>query len=290
MWRLHAPWVVAIGRCCLAQAALADPSIEILEVPACGQLGVLRGRVTGVTDFSDYEVATYIQPEGVGWWTKPTMDGPTVPVDPSGHFEVDVTTGGLASADPWATLYAVNLLAAGGTAPQAMGLCHLPESPLFLATDTQERYCSSLDFSGRTWGVKVSPVPVGPGPNRFSSGPDSVRVDPDGKLHLAIVPRDNEWYSAEVIATESLGYGRYLIQTSSRVDEIRASSVFGAFLWDAYGEPGLGEGRCNREVDFEDAVWDSPSTGDTQFVVQPWDLPQNLHRFWLPDLKRRSRG
>ncbi len=264
-----------------------EPRIEITSVPSYGSLGYLEGKVTGVEDpnnYKNYVVATYIQPEGVGWWTKPYFNQRTVPVDPNGWFTANVTTGGALTSDPQTTLYSVNLLDANQTPELAKGLCHLPESLLFLDTDTYERYGETNEFFGRMWGIKESPRLVSPGPNLYSYDPNNVWVDPDGKLHLSIDYRDSNWYSTEVILTESLGYGRYLFQTSSRVDQLDSSAIFGAFLWDAFGEPNWPAGRCNREIDFEDGNWPSGPPGNTQFVVQGWNTPGNLHRFWLPDL------
>lgn len=269
--------------------AQGAPSIEITTVPPYCSEGDLYGTVTGVQNPQDYQVATYIHIEGSGWWTKPYFNAPTVPVDSNGSFQVDVTTGGL---DCRATLFCTNLVEAGQTPPLASGACCQPEAVSFLATATDERYGRTIPFSGptSTWGVKESPLPVGPGPNRFSYETSDAWVDPDGKLHLKIDERDSNWYSTEVILTESLGYGQYLFQTSSRVDQLDTNAIFGAFLWDAFGEPALPLGRCNREVDFEDGVWSVPRPPEnSQFVVQPWDTPGNLHRFQLPDLSQDAK-
>jgi hypothetical protein len=267
--------------------AFGDPLIQITATPPYCSGGVLKGEVTGVSDPENYEVAPYIHVEGVGWWTKPTFAHPTVAVEADGSFEVDLPAGGL---DCYATLYCVNVVQAGQTPPQANGLSYQPRSPVFLANDTVERYGREVIFAGRTWGVKEAPAAVGPGPNRFSRDAADVWVDPTGKLHLTVHQKGLDWYSTEVIPTEALGYGQYLIQTSSRVDQLDSNAVFGAFTWDAYGDPFLSTGRCNREIDFEDSRW-SQSTGseNSQFVVQPWDTSGNLHRFEIPDLSADAR-
>jgi len=270
-----------------ATVAVADePTITILATPAYGSPGLVVGYVTGADDPTDYAVATYIQPEGAGWWSKPYAASGmrTVPVDSGGLFTVDVTTGGAGSADPQAVLYAVKLTGAGPDPPLAAGSQWLPESPLFLAEDIVERYRRTIDFAGYTWGVKQSPIPVGPGSNRFSDDADNVWVDLTGRLHLTVRQEGADYYSTEIILTESLGYGRYLFHTSTPMDELDTSIIFGAFLWDAFGEPDLPGYRANREVDFEDAVWPGDPPGNTQFVVQDWDTAGNLHRFALPDL------
>jgi len=260
--------------------ALGEPTITINEVPPyCDETGLLlKGEVSGVEHPEDYVVAPYIQIEGVGWYTKPTFANPTVPVGADGKWEADVVIEG--TQDCRWTQLCVNLMEAGGMPDEADGLCYQPVSPLFLANDTWERYYRTIEFSGYTWGVKESPVPVGPGSNRFGGDSDNVWVD-GGKLHLTIQQKGGHWYSSEVICTEGLGYGDYLFQTSSRVDNLDSNAIFGAFTWECWGDPSALPGQCNREIDFEDGRWGDPTEPlNSQFVVQP-DAP---HRFSLPDL------
>jgi len=199
-------------------------------------------------------------------------------------FQVNVTTGGL---DALATIFGVVLLPAdqASNLTLAGGTNYLPRDSFILAADSKERYGRTLSFARRTWAVKEAPLPVGPGPNRFSSDPNDVWVDGNGKLHLTIHQRDSDWFCTEVFLTESLGYGKYLFQTSSRVDALDSKAVFGIFTWDGYGDPSLPAGRQNREIDFEDSRWDNPAnSNNSQFVVQPWDTPGNRNQFQLPDL------
>jgi autotransporter-associated beta strand protein len=270
---------------------LGDPQIAITSVPPYAVEGDLEGVVTGVDDPAAYCVAPYIQVEGSGWWTKPTFAEPCVPVNADGSFEADVTVPG--TLDARATLFAVRLLPAGQVPPQAGGADSLPDCPPSIASDTYERYGRTLSFADRTWGVKESPDTVGPGWNRFSMDTGEVWVDASDRLHLTVGQKSGHWYATEVILTESLGYGQYLFQTSSRVDDLDSNLVFGAFTWDAYGAPSLPDGRRNREVDFEDSRWGDPAKAtNSQFVVQPAgpdESDPNKHPFALPDLAADAR-
>lgn len=144
---------------------------------------------------------------------------------------------------------------------------------------------ATLDFSGRTWNIKQSNSPVGPGPNLFSDDPNDVFADQDG-LHLTIQQSGGTWYSTEVILDESLGYGTYMFQTTSRQDIIDANAVFGAFTWDPFGTSPI-PGNANREIDFEDTRFgNSADPTNSQVVVQPFDTPGNLERITLPDLSQ----
>jgi hypothetical protein len=71
-----------------------------------------------------------------------------------------------------------------------------------------------------------------PGPNHFSDSHGSVWVDEQGALHLKIRKINGVWHSAEVILAESLGYGKYVTWTTSRVDLIDRNAVFGIFTYD----------------------------------------------------------
>lgn len=149
-------------------------------------------------------------------------------------------------------------------------------------------FCVTLDFAGRTWNIKQSNTPVGPGPNRFSALASDVWSDAQG-LHLTIHKHGAFWYSTEVILTESLGYGTYVVQTNSRQDILNPNATFGAFTWDSFGDDQEIPAFPNREIDIEDSRWGDPdSPTNSQFVVQPYFVPGNLVRYTLPDLSGDS--
>ncbi len=162
-------------------------------------------------------------------------------------------------------------------------ICFVDTGMLWAQFDTE------LTFSGRSWGVKESTGPVGPGGNRFSADPSDVWVDAAG-LHLTISQSGSHWFSTEVVMSESLGYGTYTFQTNSRMDVLNANATFGAFTWDPFGDDTRIPNFPNREIDFEDSRWgDATRATNSQFVVQPYYVPGNLRRFTLPDLSSDPR-
>ena len=274
---------IGVAACVPGTALAGPPSIEITAVPPYGVDGVIQGAVTGV-DFGDYRVAPYIQIEGLGWWTKPTLRDPTVEILPDGTFRADVATGGL---DNRATIYLVALIPAEVPPPAAEGTPGVPASlaRIALATDVVERYGRILEFAGWTWGIKEAPTPVGPGPNRFSFLKDDVFVDKAGHIHLTLRFHDGLWWSTEIILLEDLGFGTYSLSTASRLDILDANVTFAAFLWDPFGDEQNVPGSPNREFDSEDSRWGNPADPtNAQFVVQPFDVRDNLSRYTLPDL------
>lgn len=133
-------------------------------------------------------------------------------------------------------------------------------------------------FAGFDWEVKTSGRrQVGPGPNFFSDAPESVWVDDAGRLHLRIRRAGNRWYAAEVICRASLGHGRYRFVLDSDVDAFAPSVVLGLFTWSDDATDN------HREIDVEVARWgNAADPTNAQFVVQPYDDPDNLVRFAVP--------
>lgn len=133
---------------------------------------------------------------------------------------------------------------------------------------------STIHWSGYDWDVKAYSRKIGPGPNFFSAS--NVRVDADGRLHLAIAKSGNKWTTAEVILHGSFGYGTYtwVLRTPAPLDP---NVVLGLFTWN--DDPAYN----HREIDIEFAQWGNASDpNDAQFVVQPYDHEGNEHRFVRP--------
>jgi len=138
-------------------------------------------------------------------------------------------------------------------------------------------YPNTITWSGHTWQVKSSQSKVGPGPNYFSASTDNVWVDGEGRLHLKITYRNGRWSCAEIISSESFGYGTYVFDVASPVDDLDANVVLGLFTWSdkaAYN---------HREIDIEFARWRNPlDPTNAQYVVQPYDVAGHLVRWTLP--------
>jgi hypothetical protein len=250
------------------------PSITMTRLPSHGSMEDLQGQVT-CADPTAYQVAVAIFVDG--WWSKPSFEQPTVPIQPDGTWTSDVTTGG---TDPLATRFAAYLLPDGGTPPLLQGEPDLAAELQHLATahTVVERSpgARTINFSGHTWYVKTSSDPVGPGPNVFSDHPEDVRVDDAGRLHLWIRQRQGQWSSSEVFSRELFGYGSYTFQLARRVDQLDKNVVLGLFTWDDTGET-----VHHREIDIEVSRWGEEDIANAQFVVQPWQQAANLSRFRL---------
>ena len=130
-----------------------------------------------------------------------------------------------------------------------------------------------LTFSGYEWLVKGSDTRVGPGPNFYAEGEENVWVDAEGRLHLRIDQQDGLWRCAEVVAVRSLGYGKYTFHLGGGAERISDNAVLGLFTWD--NDPA----HHNREIDVELSRWGDAENDNCQFVVQPYETPENIVRF-----------
>lgn len=99
-------------------------------------------------------------------------------------------------------------------------------------------------FAEENWLVKGGNR-LAPGPNAFSDASDAVWVDTAG-LHLRISNRSGTWTSAEVVLAASRGYGRYELQTATRLDQLDPNAVLGFFTYN-YPDPAF----AHREIDIE---------------------------------------
>lgn len=153
---------------------------------------------------------------------------------------------------------------------------------LRLGPGLEENNCvRKIKFSGYNWSVLQSEWPMGVGPNFFTDDANDVWVDPYGYLHLNVVYKDPNWYCSEVVANANLGYGTYIFTVKAREDLLDPNIVLGLFIYDVpdqYDNP--------REIDFElSRWWDQNEPNNAQYVVQPWNNPNNRYRFYMEESK-----
>ena len=218
---------LAVAALCSAKAT---PSIEITNVPPFGAVAHLGGRVLDASP-ADYRVAVFIYVPSAGWWSKPYCDPQLTLIQPDGSWTADITTGG---ADASATKITTLLVGTNYAEPCVMGLPTLPDNVTTqaVAAATVERVNPSLrwiGFSGYDWWAKVSPGLIGPGPNYFSDSTNNVWLDGQGRLHLRITNRSNQWQCAEIVTKRTFGYGSYRFELDSAVSAIDPNVVLGLF-------------------------------------------------------------
>jgi hypothetical protein len=257
---------------------LAAPGIALTNVPAFGSFDNLSGLVLDAAPAS-HRVAVFIYIPSVGWWSKPYCDPQLTVIQPDGSWTTDITTGGV---DEYATKITALLVSTNYSEPCVMGPAVLPTNVTAqaIAGAMVERYDPDvrwISFSGYDWWVKTSPGLVGPGPNYFSDSTNNVWLDAQGRLHLRITDRSNQWQCAEVVTKRTFGYGSYRFELDSPVNNINPSVVLGLFTWS--DDPAY----THREIDIECGRWaDTNDVNNAQYVVQPWDWPGHLVRYAVP--------
>ncbi|MCX5647528.1 MAG: glycoside hydrolase family 16 protein [Planctomycetota bacterium] len=275
---------VAIVFCTLAGATAlgdegkaggAEPGIIITRSPPDSvkpgpdSWGTIEGTVSGVKP-DDYRVVIYAY--GDMWYVQPFVAAPYTEIGKDGKWKAD-THGGYK--------YAALLVKSSYKPPSTTRV--LPEvggDVLAIAQASageENKKEKTLRFSGYVWRVKSSQMPVGPGPNYFSDSADNVWVDDEGRLHLKITHRNDQWQCAEIISKQSFGYGTYRFRVDSRADDLDPNVVLGLFTWS--DDPA----QSHREIDIEFARWgQAEDKTNAQFVVQPAQQPGRLIRYRIP--------
>lgn len=135
-------------------------------------------------------------------------------------------------------------------------------------------------WQGQLWGARESgPLTQAPAPNRWLATPQTVWVDNDGSLHLATKNVGGVWFSAGVTSMKNdYGYGTYRYVVDTSLSSFDPMAVVGMFTYNKSASSG------HQEIDVELSRWGQPSISapNTQFVIQPWRLGDNLRRFPAP--------
>jgi len=153
------------------------------------------------------------------WHIQPKLSAPFSSIDPEGYW--------ISPSGAWERLVVLVVDPAHYT-PAASRLTHPALDPGVIAWTQYPQGPVTVDFSGRTWGIRITGDAPGdasdPGPNFWSGDPSVVNVAPDG-LHLKIDRIDDHWQSAEVYLLDSLGYGTYTVRVSSPLDRLDRNTV-----------------------------------------------------------------
>jgi hypothetical protein len=251
----------------------------LTNVPAYGSAVSLSGLVLNAAPAGN-AVAVFIYVPGYGWVSKPTCAQPLTPIQADGSWTANITT---AASDAQATRIAALVVSTNYNLPCVQGAAYLPTN-IFdraLASSVVTRGANPTTtwarFSGYQWWLKSSGGLVGPGPNYFSSGSNNVWVDALGQLHLRITNRTNHWECAEIVSARTFGYGSYRFELNSPVNRLNSNVVLGLFTWS--DDPAF----AHRELDVECSRWANLNDpNNSQFVVQPYNLPGHLVRFGVP--------
>ena len=120
----------------------------------------------------------------------------------------------------------------------------------------------TLRFANHTWTVR----PNGVGSPRTNTWcEDNAFVDGNGYLHLKLTINNGVWCAAEVISTDSMGFGTYQWQLGSRVDNLDKNVVLGLFN---YPPSFVGPDGTN-EIDIEFTRWGIAGANQLNYTIFP---------------------
>jgi len=203
------------------------------------------------------------------WYVQPFVDAPFTNISTDGSWT--------SSTNPWSSIV-VLLVDPANYTPSATEITNPALDPGVLAWAVYPPGPVSVNFSGRTWGIKttgnVSAYQLDPGPNFWSNDPSVVNLAADG-LHLKLTQINGVWQCGEAYLTESLGYGTYTVQVGSHLDQLDQNTVAAPLF--IYAAPG-------QELDneYSGAGGLVPSPYNAQFVVQPYNVSGNIAYYVQP--------
>jgi hypothetical protein len=205
------------------------------------------------------------------WYVQPTIANPWTSIDSQGNW--------CNSTYPWSKIVALLVDPAKFT-PVSANIYNPALEPNVLAWAVYPAEPISVNFSGRTWGIKMTgddapSYRFDPGPCYWSNDPSVVFVATDGSLHLKTKAINGLWQCGEVYLPKSLGYGTYTVQVSSHLDGLDRNIVAAPLF--IYKD-------LTNELDNEYSGLGGmiPSPANAQFVAQPYTTPGNIVRYLQP--------
>jgi len=252
---------------CGSVHAVRDPSIEFTLVPPAGdgtpdQVEEIAGRVIGASPGK--RVVLYAL-SGV-WWVQPIADRPYTEIQPDSTWKNSTHPG---------AVYAALLVDARYRPPLTMNALPEKGGPVLAVATVNGGLPSAppptLQFSGYQWEIRQTASNQAGYLNLYT--PANAWTDRNGFLHLRVSKHEQQWVSAAVKLSRSLGYGSYRLVVQD-VSRLEPAAIFAMFTWDEFGPP--------REMDIEISRWGEPEDKNAQFVVQPYVVPANTFRFVAP--------
>jgi hypothetical protein len=253
---------------CRREEGSHAPSITFTRVPQADPGGsarndIIEGRVTGA--LPGQKVVLYAKTGK--WWVQPLVEQPMTDLRPNFTWT---------NATHLGTHYGA-LLVKDGYRPQN-ALDSMPESDrnilaVAIVAGAERPPSPVVDFSGYQWRLRNAPSSRG-GQNVYS--PSNISVDEQGAMRLRISKTEKDWSCAEASLTQNFGYGTYEFVVRG-LETLEPAAVFGMFTYD-YASGAL----HNREMSIEISRWGDSAKKNAQYVLQPYYVAANVHRFDAP--------
>lgn len=259
---------VFLNAACRQAQSGNTPAITFTRIPQTDPAGsashdIIEGRVTGAS--AGQKIVLYAKTGQ--WWVQPLVDQPFTALRPNFQWT---------NATHLGSHYAA-LLVKEEYKPE-VSLNSLPEPngnvlAVTVVPGAAQPPSPIVQFSGYKWRLRDAPSGRG-GRNIYS--PSNIRVDQNGGMHLRISKTESDWSCAETSLIRNLGYGTYEFVIRG-LESLEPAAVFSMFTFDyASGA------QHNREMNIEISRWGSPTKKNAQYVVQPYYVAANVHRFNVP--------
>lgn len=236
-----------------------EPSIEITRVPPAGPGGPdalyrIAGRVHRAQPGQRIVLFAHAGP----WWVQPLVDRPFTTIEADSTWANTTHSGSSYAAILVDSRY--HPLTTMNALPQKGG-------PVLAVATVEGRppHLASLQFSGYQWEIRESEGETSGTPNVYQAA--NAWTDQSGFLHLRIAGQTGRWTSAQVKLPRNLGYGSYRWVVRD-VAHLEPAAVF------VCGPLG--------KMDLEISRWGEPESKNAQYVVQPYVVPANTVRFFMP--------
>ncbi|MBV8730670.1 MAG: hypothetical protein JO336_12770, partial [Acidobacteriia bacterium] len=250
---------------CRTTQARGEPVIEFTRIPSAEtgspeKLEQIEGRVKGA--LAGERIVLFAL-SGV-WWVQPAAEHPFTAIQSDSTWKSPTHPGvkyaGLLVDSHYRPPLTISSLPERGGHVLAVAIVPgtAPKSPT-----------KTIQFSGYQWEARQNAND--PGGAGYNAG--NVWADAHGFLHLRIAREKDQWRSAEVALSRSLGYGLYRFVVRD-ISHLEPAAVFAIFTWDDLGP--------SREMDIEISRWGNPEEKNAQYVIQPYVIPANTMRFAAP--------
>jgi hypothetical protein len=246
-----------------------SPSITFTRIPVADAAGtarhdIIEGRVTGGS--AGQTIVLYAKTGK--WWVQPLVDQPHTALQPNFQWT---------NATHLGTHYAALLVGEGYRPELSLDTLPQPGGKVFAVAEVPgaaQPPSKIIQFSGYEWRLRDAPSGRG-GRNNYSAS--NISVDDKGAMHLRISQAETDWSCAEISLIRNLGYGTYEFVVHS-LAHLEPAAVLSMFTFDyASGA------QHNREMNIEISRWGNPTKKNGQYVVQPYYVAANVHRFNVPD-------
>jgi len=265
--------------CCLAlldchsHKSDSTPTIEFTKIPPAAQGGrekvdSIAGRVKGYRPGQQIVIYAHSGP----WWVQPWPEQALIPIQADSTWSTSTHLGfdyaALLVEPGYRPSPTLDVAPTQGGSVVSLTIVKGTGAPQLAPT-------KPLQFSGYQWQVRTIASDWG-GLNNLYDG-DNAWTDASGALHLRIRKKEGRWSCAEVVSTQSFGYGTYIAVVRD-TSYLEPAAVLSMTTFDDWAGD-----QHYREMDVEISRWgDAGSKTNAQYGIQPFFVPGNVAPFFAP--------